>query len=177
MTDPFSACDTRAAMADLVHITPERTARRIVRAGVAARSRNSAWPERKGVYAMPLLPSFTATHQWVRELRRWRPGVLTAVQVRIPDDELVAVGHYGRQPDVMPAAQAVSVVRGLADPRGYEVFIPRRLHPAEVRRVRPVPQGIGWRYQPDAHGRRPCPCPYCLAPGTPGAAKVRRAEP
>src|SRR5690348_15142445 len=110
-------------MADFVHITTDRAARRIVRTGMAARSRG--WSGERGFYAMPVLPSFALTHQWVRELRRWRPGVLVAVHVRVPDAEPVLVGHYGQVPAAMPAAQAVALVRDLTDPRGHEVFVPR----------------------------------------------------
>lgn len=123
---------------------------------------------------MPVLASFTLTCQWVRELRRWHPGVLVAVQLRLPDDEPVTVGRYHAAPVATTAVQAVAVVRDLADPRGYEVFVPRAITAGEIRRVRAVPQGIGWRYQPAAHGRRPCPCPICLPRGGYGAAAVRR---
>jgi hypothetical protein len=159
------------AMADLVHVTPERNARRIARSGIAARSRG--WFGDRGVYCMPVLPSHMLTHQWVRELRRWHPGVLVAVHLRVPDDESVTVGRYGIEPRRLTAAEAAAVVRGLADPRGYEVFIPRAISPNEVRHVRRTRQGLGWRYQPDAHGSTPCACPICLARGTYGAAKIR----
>lgn len=69
---------------------------------------------------------------------------------------------------------AVAAVRELDDPRGYEVFVPRAVTSAEVRRVRDVPQGVGWRYLPGAHGRRPCPCSGCLPRGGYKAAKVRQ---
>lgn len=159
-------------MVDLVHITPERNARRIARSGVAARSRD--WSANRGVYCMPVLESFSQTHQWVRELRRWHPGILVAVRLRIPDEEPVTVGRYGTQPRSVTAAQAVALIRDLPDPRGFEIFIPRPISAAEVRHVRRIPQGVGWRYRPDAHGRRPCPCPACLQPGTQGAARLRR---
>jgi hypothetical protein len=159
-------------MTDLVHLTPQRGARRIPRSGIAARSRNRSGD--RGVYCMPVLPSFTLTHQWVRELRRWHPGVLVAVRVRVPDDEPVTVGRYNAEPRRVTAAQAAAVIRELADPRGFEVFVPRAVTAAEVRQVRSIPQGIGWRYLPGAHGTRPCACPACLAAGTPGAGRVRR---
>ena len=76
--------------------------------------------------------------------------------LRLSDHEPVTVGRYGGPPRAVTAAQAVAVVRELADPRGYEVFVPRAVTCAEVRRVRDVPRGIGWRYLPGAHGRRPC---------------------
>ncbi|MEV4489948.1 HEAT repeat domain-containing protein [Micromonospora coxensis] len=159
-------------MADFVHITPARSARRIERSGIAARSHGPAGG--RGVYCMPMLPSFTLTHQWVRELRRWHPGVLVGVHLRLPDDEPVTVGHYGEPPLAVTAAQAVAAVRALDDPRGYEVFVPRAISRAEVRRIRDVPQGVGWRYLPAAHGRRPCPCPPCLPRGGYGVARLRR---
>ncbi|MEV6599517.1 HEAT repeat domain-containing protein [Actinoplanes sp. NPDC051346] len=162
-------------MAEFVHITSTRAAQRIQRSGIAARSFGGAGG--RGVYCMPVLPSFTLTYQWVRELRRWKPGVLVAVQLRLGDDEPVSVGHYGAPPRRVTAAEAVAVVRGLDDPRGYEVFVPRTITAAEVRRVRAVPQGVGWRYVPGAHGRRPCPCPGCVPRGGYKVAKLRRRFP
>lgn len=75
--------------------------------------------------ACRVLPSFTLTYQWVRELRRWHPGVLVAVHLRLPHDEPVTAGHYNAPPREVTAAQAVAAVRELDDPRGYEVFVPR----------------------------------------------------
>lgn len=162
-------------MAEFVHITTGRSARRIERSGIAARSHGRTGA--RGVYCMPVLPSFTLTHQWVRELRRWHPGVLVAVRLRLPDDEPVTVGHYGSPPREVTAAQAVAAIRELHDPRGYEVFVPRAVTAAEVRRIRDVPQGVGWRYVPAAHGRRPCPCPPCLPRGGYKVARLRRRFP
>jgi hypothetical protein len=162
-------------MPNLVHITSQRHAARLLRGGIAARSRG--WAGDRGVYTMAVLPDFTLTHQWVRELRRWQPGVLVAVDLRIPDGEPVTAGRYGREPQRLTAAGAVGHLRGLADPRGYEIFVPRSIRPSEVRRIRALPQGVGWRHLPDAHGRRPCTCPRCLQPGTPGSARVRRRFP
>jgi hypothetical protein len=162
-------------MAEFVHVTTARAARRIERSGIAARSHGPA--DGRGVYCMPVLPAFTLTYQWVRELRRWRPGVLVAVQVRLPDDQPVTVGRYGAQAEAATAARAVATVRELDDPRGYQVFVPRAITAAEVRRVRQVPQGVGWRYLPAAHGRQLCPCPACLPRGGYGAARLRRRFP
>jgi hypothetical protein len=160
-------------MADFIHITTARAARRIERSGIAARSHGRAGG--RGVYCMPVLPSFTLTHQWVRELRRWNPGVLVAVHLRLPGDTVVTVGHYRDAPRRMTASQAVGAVRELADPRGYEIFVPRAITAAEVRRIRDVPQGIGWRYVPAAHGRRPCIC--CAPRGGYKVARLRRRYP
>ncbi|GAA1864041.1 HEAT repeat domain-containing protein [Asanoa iriomotensis] len=162
-------------MAEFVHVTTAATARRVARSGIAARSHGRAGG--RGVYCMPVLPSYTLTHQWVRELRRWKPGVLVAVRLRLPDDEPVTVGHYRAAPDEVVAAEAVARIRGVADPRGYEVFVPRAIRPGEVRGIRAVPQGVGWRYFPDAHGRRPCPCPSCMTRGDVKVARLRRRFP
>src|SRR6266511_2537209 len=88
-------------MAQFVHITEARAARRIERSGIAARSHGRAGG--RGVYCMPVLPSFTLTHQWVRELRRWHPGMLVAVHLRLPDEEPVTVARYGLPVPVRPA--------------------------------------------------------------------------
>jgi len=126
---------------------------------------------------MPVLPSFTLTYQWVRELRRWHSGVLVAVHLRLPDDEMVTVGRYSEPPRQVTAAQAIAAVLELDDPRGFEVFVPRAISVQEIRRVRGIPQGIGWRYLPAAHGRRPCACPACLQPGTYKVDRLRRRFP
>jgi hypothetical protein len=57
-----------AAMAEFVYITKAGSARRMPRSGIAAVSHG--WAGGRGVYCMPVLPSFTLTYQWVRELRR-----------------------------------------------------------------------------------------------------------
>lgn len=160
---------------DLVHLTPAKHAERVRRAGLAARSAGLAGG--RGVYLMPVLSSFTLTHQWAREVRRWHPGPVMAVDVRVGDDELVWVGHYGEHPVAVTAAEAVGRIRSQRDPRGFEVFLPRAVGVGEIRRVRRIPQQVGWRYAPGSHGRRPCACPGCLSPGTYGAAAVRRRFP
>jgi hypothetical protein len=104
-------------MAEFVHITKAGSARRMPRSGIAAVSHG--WAGGRGVYCMPVLPSFTLTYQWVRELRRWHSGVLVAVHLRLPDDEPVTIGRYGTPPAEATAAQAVAKVRELDDPRGY----------------------------------------------------------
>jgi hypothetical protein len=159
-------------MPNLVHITRQRNAARLLRGGVAARSHHRDGG--RGVYAMAVLSDFTLTHQWTRELRRFQPGVLVAVDLRIPDTEPVLVGHYYSEHRRRTAAEAVAILRELDDPRGYQIFVPRSIRPAEVRRVRAVPQGTGWRFKPGAHGSRPCACPGCIDYGTPGSAKLRR---
>jgi len=53
---------------------------------------------------------------------------------------------------------------------GFEVLIPRRIEPKEIRRVASLPQVTGWRYHPGAKGTKPCGCPFC----TKGDIKSKR---
>ena len=120
---------------------------------------------------------FFASHQWLRELRRRSSSPLVAVDFVIDDDELVLVGHYAKPHHEMSAAEASGLIMHAEDPRGYEVIVPRKITAAEIARVRAVRQVVGWRYRPESHGRRPCPCPACLARGEYGAAKLREQYP
>ncbi|MEU4620393.1 hypothetical protein AB0G04_10515 [Actinoplanes sp. NPDC023801] len=65
-------------MPNLVHLTQQRHAARLRRGGVAARSRG--WDGESGVYTMAVLSDFTLTHQWTRELRRFKPGAVRSVR-------------------------------------------------------------------------------------------------
>ncbi|MGF6881814.1 hypothetical protein ABIA39_002412 [Nocardia sp. GAS34] len=155
-------------MALLVHLTPEKNARRIRRAGIAASG------SRKGVFCLPVMPSYVLSHQWLRELRRGGQRLIVAVDFRIRDDERVLVGHYSADQVEMRVAEAVSVILHAEDARGYEILVPRAIAPAELHRVRHVRQVTGWRYRPNAHGQRPCVCPVCLGRGEFKAADLRR---
>jgi hypothetical protein len=55
---------------------------------------------------------------------------------------------------------------------GGEVVIPRRIEPAEIHRIRDLPQVIGWRFLPAGKGRRPCACRFCTR-GDYGARRLR----
>lgn len=90
---------------------------------------------------------------------------------------VVSVGHYSEPHHRMTAAEASGLILHAADPRGYEVIVPRKVRPDEIARVRAVRQVVGWRYWPDAHGRPPCPCPACVGRGEYGAAKLRERYP
>ena len=158
-------------MASFVHLASEKASARIERSGIFRSKTRSGV---SGVYAMPVLPNYFATHQWLRELKRRGHRVIVAVQFRIPDDEMVTVGHYGSEHRSMSATEAISVVTDAEDPRGYEVLIGRKVEPSEIHQIRHIRQVVGWRYWPDAHGHPPCPCPVCLAPGQYGVAKIRR---
>ncbi|MFE7951705.1 HEAT repeat domain-containing protein [Streptomyces sp. NPDC057426] len=167
-------------MAMFVHVTSAANAPRIRRSGIRAASHGQG--DARGVYCFPVLPSYTLTHQWLRELARFGSrGGLVAVHVRLDDDEDVRVGRYADRArnaqSTVPAAQAVRRIAALDDPRGWEVFVPRAIRPREVHRIHTAPQVAGWRYQPDAHGTRPCTCFGCRVRGGYGARRLRERIP
>jgi hypothetical protein len=151
-------------MALFVHLTPEKNARTIMRSGIK---------RGRGVFCLPVLPSYVISHQWLRELRRGGQRTIVAVDFRIPDGEPVLVGHYGQAGHEVTAAQAVAVIREMEDPRGYEIVVPRAIGRSELHRVRHVNQVTGWRYVPGSHGRPPCPCPACMPVGAFKSADIR----
>lgn len=145
-------------MARLTHLARESNRSRIIRGGIRARRRDGVTV---GVFAMPVLPNFVVSHQWLRELRRRGRSPLIAVDFVVSDEEPVLVGHYSRAHHEMSAAAATALIMRAESPLGYEVVLPRSVAPGEIAGTRAVPQVIGWRYWPEARGRPPCPCPVC----------------
>ncbi len=158
-------------MAMFVHLAPESRVGLIRRNGIR-RLRRPAGEFPGGVFATPVTRSFYVSHQWLRELKRRNAGPIAGVYFRVPDDERVWVGHYGRAHRWMTAAEAVAVFLADQSREGWEVVIPRRIEAAEVHRVRRLPQVVGWRYWPGVHGRKPCGCPFCQR-GQYGARRLR----
>lgn len=160
----------------LVHLAPDSRSKAIRRSGIAP-TRLDGWHASydRYVWAFPLLESFTASHQWMRELKRSGARTLAAIVFRIGDDEAVLVGHYRETRVAMRAAEAVAAVRRAASPLGYEILVPRRIHPREILRMYVPRRAIGWRYFPEAKnaGRYPCDCPVCLPRGEVKARRYR----
>jgi hypothetical protein len=119
----------------------------------------------KAVYALPWLDDFSQTHQWVREMRRWRSGRMIAVDFRLPKDEPMYVGRYGKPHRAADASAAVTWVR--ANPAGAQVVIPRSLPRSSITRIRPITQLVGWTETPETTHPFACVCPGCLTPGMP----------
>ncbi|MER5275992.1 HEAT repeat domain-containing protein [Streptomyces sp. NPDC002809] len=167
-------------MAMFVHLTPAANAARIRKSGIRAVSHGRDGD--KGLFCFPVLPSYTLTHQWLRELaRHGGPRGLVAVQLRLPDDEPVTVGHFSNRPGrahtATTAVDAVRRVAALEDPRGWEVFVPRAATRSEIHRVRAVRQVTGWRYFPESNGKPPCTCYGCRVRGEYGSQRLRRRRP
>jgi hypothetical protein len=146
----------------LVHLTPAKHAARIRRSGLPL-----------GAFAFPVLESYTLTHQWTRELVKWKRQPMAGVYFRIADEAPVRFGHYAHGHEESRAAAAVAAIRLAADPRGFEIVMLAPVKPAQVVRIAPVRAVVGWRHMPDAHARPPCGCPACMVRGEPGRRKLR----
>lgn len=167
-------------MARLVHITSDTDAARIRRYGIRPRRLAGFVPgEDRFVWAFPVLPSYTFTHQWSRELKRWGRNTLAAVTFVIDDDEKVYVRHFSGEPWPSRAAEAIGVLRAQEDPRGLEILVPRRIEAREIVGTRILPKAVGWRYWPGAKNasRFPCDCPSCSPRGEVKARRYRERIP
>ncbi|CAL9577305.1 hypothetical protein SUDANB121_04988 [Nocardiopsis dassonvillei] len=140
-------------MALFVHLTPAANTVRLRRSGVRAAGRGRSGE--RGVYCFPVLPCYTTTHQWLRELAREDDHRrFVAVHIRLDDAQPVTVGHHADRPLRVTAGEAVRIVRALPDPRGWEVFIPRTVTVREIHRVRGVAPDAG--RHPEGAFDRPC---------------------
>lgn len=153
-------------MALLVHIADEKHSARIRRGGIVPGKVAGA------VYFMPVVQNHFISHQWLRELKRGGAKVLVGVYFRLPDDTLVWSGRYNQPHRQMALSEAIGELNTIADPLGFEMFIEEKVMPDAIVRVRHLPQVIGWRYMPNAHDRRPCPCPSCLRRGEVGRTSI-----
>jgi hypothetical protein len=82
------------------------------------------------------------------------------------------VGRYNEQHHQMTAARAAAHVMSQTTMTGVQVLIPRRIIPKEIFRIRNLPQLVGWRHYPDAHGKRPWAC-ECCQKGAYGSRRIR----
>ena len=146
-------------MVSFLHIADKKNEESIVKNGIRSGKRKSG---PRGVFAVPIVPSYATTHQWARELKRSGVKTLICVQFRISNDELVFVGKYNGEKATMSAADATAAVLEHTDPMGLEVIVPRRIMPKEITRTYLAPRITGWRYYPDAKGNKPfCHCKFC----------------
>jgi len=84
------------------------------------------------------------------------------VQFRIPNDEIVLVGKYNGEKMEMTASEAAAAFLAHTDRMGLEVIVRRKITPKEIARTYLAPRVTGWRYYPEAKGRKPfCHCKFC----------------
>ncbi|MEZ5962192.1 MAG: hypothetical protein R3C30_17470 [Hyphomonadaceae bacterium] len=160
----------------LVHLAPAKLEARIRRSGIRPGEGLFGGYKSDVVYAFPVLPSYTTTHQWTREIMKWRRQPLVGVYFRVPDSEIIEFGHFndGQELLKVQASVAAGAVRRAADARGFEIILRRPIERKEITRIAPVRGVVGWRHMPDAHLRKPCGCPACVARGEPGGRKLRK---
>lgn len=103
-------------MAMFVHLSFESAIPRLRRDGIN-RSRRASSDIPRGVFAVPVTRNFLISHQWLRELKRRSGGMMAALYFRIPDDEVVWVGHYNQAHRRMSAAEAIAVFMIAEKPR------------------------------------------------------------
>lgn len=60
----------------------------------------------------------------------------------------MGVGHFNAAHLVMTEARAVRLIVDVADARGHEDIIPRKVERRGIHAVREVTQVVGWRYYP-----------------------------
>lgn len=151
-------------MAMFVHLTPEKNAKRIKRAGIKPTTWSRTLPD--GVFAMPVTANFYISHQWLRELKSSGQRTLCGIYFRVPDDEPVYIDHFNANHSLTTAGDAVDLIMQQESAEGYEVVIPRKITRKEIHKIRRLPQNLGWRYAPDSRSRPYCACPVCAQPGT-----------
>lgn len=183
-------------MSLFVHLTSEKNAKSIQRHGIRFEKVNGY--RLPYIYAMPVTRNFLISHQWLRELKRSGQRTFVGVYFRLPDDEQVLVSHYNTVAKPMTAAQAVALLMGIegndpqaarerdrnsrgvksghklpASPEGYQVMIQRPIAAREILKIRALPQLLGWRYSPGAHGKAPV-ISLPMERGAYGVTKLRK---
>ena len=154
----------------LLHLAPASKERAIRRAGLSGRRARVADESgtvlvlSRAIFAMPVVPSFWTSHQWLRELRRWHDERMVAVHFRLPDDEPVHVGRFGEAHRLLPVAAAARWV--MDHPDGAQVVVARSIARRDVVAVRATPQLVGWTGKPDGGGMGSCVCIVCLPVGS-----------
>ena len=152
----------------MVHLTSAKYVQRISRTGIHKGKR--------GVYCMPVLQDYYSSHQWLRELRRSKPGPLVAVYFRLNDDEQVECGLYWQTHYSLSVVEAVRLFRQQSDIQGWEILVPRSIKPGELHKVQALSQVLGWRYSPGSHKQSWCNCPVCVSRGEFNASKKRETR-
>lgn len=159
-------------MAMFVHFAPESEITSIRRNGL------KAGKKMRGVYAVPATPDFYASHQWLRELRRFHQGkTLVAIYFRVDGEAPALFGRYGGPHAIGTADMAVRALMTAPQALGFETILSGPIPASSITSVKTIRQVTGWRFYPSAKGRKPCACPACLARGEPFSQKIRTRFP
>lgn len=131
-------------MASFVHLTPEKNVNTILSDGITRLRGQNDHPD--GIFAMPTGRSFHISHQWLGELKERGHLQVAGLYFRIPDSEIVWVGHYRRSHERMSAAEASALLVREKRPEGFEVIVPRKMRPEEIYRIHHLARVRAWRH-------------------------------
>lgn len=140
----------------LVHLADEKDAAKIKRNGV------KIGKHQRGIFCMPVLQNFYLSHQWLRELKRRGVKTFVGVYFKIDRNIKVFAGKYNTDHRYIALGEAIREIQTMDDPLGYEIIIDRKIEAKEIKKIKNLPQNVGWRYKPEANGTRPCSCDYCI---------------
>ena len=146
-------------MAVLVHITKAENKKSILRSGIKVGKYS------KSLYFMPHTQNFLISHQWARELKRCGVKNFIAIDFRLPKIEEVWFGKYFEGHKKLPLNIAIEIFLAQDDKYGYEFILERKVEAKEIINTRIIQKPMGWRYEPNSHGKQPCPCPMCILRG------------
>ncbi len=85
-----------------------------------------------------------------------------AIQFRLPNDTIVWIGRYNELHIQTTAGEAAAAFELHKDGLGLEIIVPCSVPRSAITRIYVPSQVLGWRFYPDAKGRKPfCGCKYC----------------
>ena len=151
----------------LVHLTDEKETASIIKNGI------KIGKYRKGIYYMPVMPNFYISHQWLRELKRFKGNTFVGVYFKVSGSQKVFAGKFNEPHKNITLNEAIKEIQSVQDPLGYELIIDRKIEQKEVHKIQHLPQTIGWRYKPGSNGKKPCSCDYCQK-GKIKASRIRK---
>src|SRR5215510_6515567 len=123
-------------MAIFVHFTEEKNKNSIIKNGVKLETIHYEIIN-KGVFCMPVIPDFYATHQWVRELKQYKSGnEIIAIYFKISDEEMIFCGKYNEDITKTIAAKAHNIFMNLEDKMGFQAIINRKIFPKEITKIK-----------------------------------------
>jgi hypothetical protein len=163
-------------MAVFVHFTDENNKSSIMKNGL--KIENIHYEDIKtGLFCMPVISDFYATHQWVREIRQYYSGNnIVAVYFKIPDDEIIFCGKYNEKRVKAKSTEAHKIFISLEDKMGFQAIIPRKVKRNEITRIKNIPQITGWRYFPKSHEKKRCLCPDFLTKGSYNSNNIKKSR-
>jgi hypothetical protein len=153
-------------VAVFVHFTDENNKNSIIKNGIKT-GKIHYENIKKGIFCMPVIPDFYATHQWVREIKQYNSGNnIIAIYFRIPDDEILFCGKYTEEMICVKATETHKIYTSKEDKMGFQAILTRKVSKNEITKIKNISQITGWRHYPKSHEKKRCLCPACLSKGS-----------